>query len=83
MKLLWVSNRAMPGIKNEISFLCTRASKHDQEKKKKLKQIIKFLGCTIDKVRVIGANNLTHIHTCLDTAHTTQIGMGIHTGGFM
>ena len=80
--LLWVANSASPDIKTAISFLCNRVSKNDQSNKNKLKRILKSLSCAIDEVRVIGADNLIHIHTHIYVTHTTTPYMCIYTGGY-
>ena len=63
--------------------MCTRVSKSDEDDWTKLRRLIAFIQCTIDDVRIIGADDLTKIFTWIDAAYAVNPDMKSQTGGAM
>ena len=82
-KLLWVEKRGRSDIKTPILFLCTRVSKSTKEDKKKLRRVLKFIEHTIDDKRIMGADSLIQLCTCVDAAYGLHPDLKIHTAGCM
>ena len=59
------------------------SSKIDQYYRKTLEQKLQLQRWKIDEVRVIGADNLTHLQTWVDMTDVKHTYMNIHTGGYM
>jgi hypothetical protein len=60
-----------------------RVSKSDNDDWMKLKRILCFLNNTVNDVRVIGAESLTEILTCIDAAYAVHDNMRSHMGGLI
>ena len=82
-KLLWIMKRARPDLEVAVSYLCTRVSKSDEDDWKKLRRVLAFIQCTINDVRIIGAQSLTDIYTWIDAAYAVNPDMRSQTGGTM
>jgi hypothetical protein len=82
-KLLWVEKRSRPDIETAISFLCTRVFKNDEDDWLKLKRLVQFLNQTINDVRIVAADDLSKLLTCVDASYTIHHDMRGHTGGAM
>ena len=81
--LLWIMKRARPDLETAISYLCTRVSKGDIDDWGKLRRAIAYVKCTIDDVRIIGANYLKSMFTWIDAAYAVNADMRSQTGGAM
>ena len=81
--LLWIMKRARPDIEVPVSFLCSRVSKSDEDDWKKLRRVLTYVQCTIDDVRVIGAESLSDVFTWIDAAYAVNPDMRSQTGGAM
>ena len=46
-----------------------------------MRRVLAFIQCTIDDVRIIGAENLTDIYTWIDAAYALNPDMRRQTGG--
>ena len=62
-KLLWIMKRARPDLETVVSFLYTRMAKSDKDDWNKLRRVIAYIQCTIENVRIIGANDFKRIFT--------------------
>ena len=80
-KLLWIMKRARPDLETVISYLCTRVDKSDVDDWGKLRRVIAYVHCTINDVRIIGANDLKSIFTRIDAAYAVNADMRSQTGG--
>ena len=74
-KLLWIMKMMRPDLETEISYLRTRVTKRDADDWGKLKRVIAFIKCTIDDVRITGANDLHRIFTWIDAACAANANM--------
>ena len=82
-KLLWVMKRSRPDLEPAISFLSTRVAEPDMDDWDKLRRVIRFINCTIDDERIIGADNLHTLLMWVDAAHAVHGDMRGHRGGVM
>ncbi len=80
-KLLHLSKRARPDIEPTVAFLCTRVSKSTEEDWKKLGRVLRYLNDILDMKRVIGGNDMSSIHTWVDTAYAVHENKRSQTGG--
>ena len=80
-KLLWIMKRARPDLEVAVSYLCTRVSKSDEDDWEKLRRVLAFVQCTIDDIRIIGAENLNDIYTWIDAAYAVNPDARSQTGG--
>ena len=82
-KLLWIMKRARSDLETAISYLCTRVAKSDEDDWIKLRRVIAYVQCTIDDVRIIGANDLKTIFTWIDASYAVNPDTRSQTGGVM
>ena len=80
-KLLFVSKRARLDIEPTISFMCTRVSKSMEQDWSKLGRLLGYLSRTIEMRRVVGANNLSILHSWADASCAVHNDMRGHAGG--
>ena len=64
-----------------VAFLCTRVKSPDVKYWEKLKRLISFVNQTIEKVRIIGSDDLLKMQTFIDSSHAVHEDMKGHTGG--
>ena len=82
-KLLYLEKRARPDIETAVAFLTTRVTSPTIDDWKKLKRVLTYLANTIDDVRRIGCDSLSHIFTWIDAAFAVHPNMRGQTGGAM
>ena len=82
-KLLFASKRARPDISTTIAFLCTRVDKSGKEDWKKLRRLLEYIHRTMNIERVIGANGLDQLFTCVDASHAIHADIKGHAGGLI
>lgn len=80
-KLLYVSQRADIDMQLTIAFLCTHVSCSIEEDWAKLKRLLEYINSSIDKYRVLEANNITRILTWVDASCAVHRDMKSYTGG--
>ena len=80
-KLLHVSNRAGLDIKLVIAVAYTRVSKNTVQNWGELKRVLKYLKGTLDMPRVLGADIIVNLMTCVDTVYTAHTNTISHIGG--
>ena len=82
-KLLYLEKRARPDIETAVAFLTTRVSEPTIDDWKKLKRVLTYLSNTINDIRRIGCDSLSHIFTWIDAAFAVHPNMRSQTGGTM
>jgi hypothetical protein len=82
-KLLWVTQRSRPDMKLDVSFLCTWVQHPTVEDWGKLRRGLKFLKRTRADRRIMGADDILKLETCIDASYATHANMRGHTGGAM
>ena len=75
--------RARPDLETAVGFMCTIVTKSDEDDWKKLRRALAYIKCTIDDIRIIGADNLNGIFTWMDAAYAVNYDMKSQTGGAM
>ena len=81
MKILWASKRSRPDLETTMGFLTTRVKEPTKDDWHKLIRLMSFIKDTADDVRTIGADNLHHLMTLIDSAHSVhEKDMRGHTG---
>ena len=81
MKTLWVSKCSRPDLKTTMDFLTTRVQVPTKDDWHKLTRLMSFIKDTVDDVRTIGADDLHHLLTLIDSAHAVhEKNMRGHTG---
>ena len=82
-KLLHVAIRGRGDILPTVGFLCSRVSKCTEQDWNKLRRLLQFLKGDIDKLLILGADDLHKIWTWVDVAYAAHPDMKSHTGGTM
>ena len=72
-----------PYIGPAISFIYTRVTKSTVEDKLKLKRVLQLLKHTINNKRVMGADNIIQLYTCIYATYVLHPDIKSHTGGSM
>jgi len=81
MKTLWASKRSRPDLETTMGFLTTRVQVPTKDDWHKLTRLMSFIKNTADDVRTIGADDLHHLLTLIDSAHAVhEKDMRGHTG---
>ena len=81
MKTLWASKRSRPDLETTMGFLTTRVQTPTKDDWHKLTRLMSFIKDTAEDVRTIGADNLHHLLTLIDSAHAVhEKDMRGHTG---
>ena len=73
--------RSSPDLETAIAYSCTRVSKIDEDDWKKLRRVIVFIQCSIEDIRIIGADDLTKIFTWTNETYAVNPDMKGKTGG--
>eukprot|EP00957_Ditylum_brightwellii_P207109 15351509-Ditylum_brightwellii.AAC.1 len=79
--MLYLMNRARPGIETTVSYLIRRVSKSNTGNWDKLLRVLGWLKSTKDDVRIVGAQSLTDVFTWIDAAYAVHDNMRSHMGG--
>ena len=72
MKTLWTSKRSRPDLETTMGFLTTRVQEPTKDDWHKLTRMMSFVKDTVEDVRTIGADNLHHLLTLIDSAHAVH-----------
>eukprot|EP00957_Ditylum_brightwellii_P197743 15065216-Ditylum_brightwellii.AAC.1 len=82
-KLLFLSKRARPDIQTAVSFLTTRVREPDEDDKKKLMRVMRYLRATIDIPLRLEADGSGVIKWWVDASFAVHQDMKGHTGAVM
>ena len=80
-KLLCISNRARPDVLLPVAFLCTRVQRPTQQDRDKLRRVLQYLNGTRELHLTLGADDLSVMHTWVDSSFAVHIDSKGHTGG--
>ena len=79
--VLWTTKRAQTAFETAVSFLCTVVKSPTEQDKNKLKILLHFINQTVEDRRVIGADLIINLLSCIDSSYTLQPDMNGHNVG--
>ena len=83
MQLAYLAHRGRPDIRTAISFLSTRVSKPDEDDRRKLGRVLKYLQTTMNLVLRLEGKPEWIVKWWVDASYAVHPNTKGHTGGFM